>query len=79
MKLNTEVLELRGLKNASSKKGNTYYILNCEDTQSGDPYQFYCPKADVFPEGMKKGDKVQITLIYNKFKTLVVAGVKKVG
>ena len=79
MKLITEDLELRGLKNTSSKKGTVYYILNCEDIHTGDPYQFYCPDSKVFPEGLKKGDKIKVSLIYNKFKNLIVTEVKKVG
>lgn len=79
MKLTTEVLELRGLKNTSSKKGNVYYILNCEHSETGDPYQFYCPDASCFPQGLKKGDKITVTLTYNKFKNLIVKNIKKVG
>ena len=80
MVLCTEVLELRGLKNASSKKGNVYYIINCENAESGDPYQFYCPDVSAFPESLKKGDKIKLTVIYNKnFNNLVVKEVKKVG
>lgn len=79
MKLTTEVLELRGLKNTSSKKGNVYYVLNCEDVNTGDPFQFYCPDSKVFPEGLKKGDKVKVCLVYNKFKNLIVSKVDKVN
>lgn len=79
MELITDTLELRGLKNTASKNGTVYYILNCENTQNGDPYQFYCPDAKAFPEGLKKGDKVKISVLYNKFKNLVVKEVKKVG
>lgn len=79
MELTTNVLELRGLKNSKSKKGNTYYILNCETVESGDALKFYCPSADVLPEGLKKGDKVKILVYYNNFKNLIVREVKKVG
>lgn len=79
MELFTDVLELRGLKNTASKKGTVYYILNCENEKTGDPYQFYCPSADVLPQGLKKGDKIKISLTYNKFKNLIVKDVKKVG
>lgn len=79
MKLTTDVLELRGLKNVASKKGNVYYTLNCENVETGDPYQFYCPDAKVFPENLKKGDKIKVSVTYNKFKNLVVTEVKKVG
>lgn len=79
MELSTNVLELRGLKNAKSKKGNVYYVLNCETVENGDPKQFYCPSAEVLPEGLKKGDKIKIVVLYNNFKNLVVKEVKKVG
>lgn len=79
MELTTNVLELRGLKNSKSKKGNVYYILNCETVDTGDAKQFYCPSADVLPEGLKKGDKVKIVVFYNNFKNLIVREVKKVG
>lgn len=79
MELTTNVLELRGLKNSKSKKGNVYYVLNCETVENGDPKQFYCPSADVLPEGLKKGDKIKIVVYYNNFKNLIVREVKKVG
>lgn len=78
MELLTDVLELRGVKNVASKKGNTYYYLNCENVNDGTPYQFYCPDPKVFPEGLKKGDKVKVVVFYNNFKNLVVREVKKV-
>jgi len=79
MKLLTENLELRGIKNTVSGKGNIYYTLNCEG-QDGDPVQFYCKDASAFPEGLKKGDKIRISLDFNqKYKSLVVEKVEKVG
>lgn len=79
MELLTNTLELRGLKNAKSKNGNIYYTLNCENMETGEPYQCYCPSGDVLPQGLKKGDKIKITFHYNKFKSLVVQKVQKVG
>lgn len=79
IKLTTDVLELRGLKNNKSKKGNVYYTLNCETVSEGEPYQFYCPSAEVLPEGLKKGDKIKIAVSYNKFKNIIVTQVMKVG
>lgn len=79
MELFTDTLELRGLKNTASKKGTVYYILNCEDIKTADPFSFYCPDAKIFPEGLKKGDKVVLKLLYNRFKNLVVTEVKKVS
>lgn len=79
MKLSTENLELRGIKNMTSGKGNVYYMVNCEDNE-GSPLQFYCRDSKAFPEGLKKGDKVRITLDYSaRYKTLVVERVMKVG
>lgn len=79
MKLSTESLELRGIKNATSGKGNIYYIVNCEDNE-GSPVQFYCRDSKAFAEGLKKGDKVRISLYFNqKYKSLVVDKVEKVG
>lgn len=79
MKLVTENLELRGIKNSTSSKGNLYYILNCED-HDGSPLQFYCKDASAFPEGLKKGDKVKVEVDFNvRYKSLVVEKVVKVG
>lgn len=79
MKLLTENLELRGIKNATSGKGNLYYIVNCEE-QDGEPVQFYCKDSSAFAEGLKKGDKVRISLKFNpKFKSIEVEKVEKAG
>lgn len=79
MKLITDTLELRGIKNSKSNKGNVYYIINCEEAQDGTPCQFYCPDSKALPEGLKKGDKVRLEVVYDKFKNLSVVDVKKVG
>lgn len=60
-------LELRGIANQTSKNGTVYYIVNCELTD-GTPYSFYCPKADAFAEGLKKGDKVNIDFTVKRYK-----------
>lgn len=79
MKLLTENLELRGISNATSGKGNLYYILNCEEND-GNAVQFYCKDAKAFPDGLKKGDKIRISLIYKpRFKSIEVDKVEKVG
>lgn len=78
LKLTTAQLELRGLKNQTSKKGNVYYMLFCE-TEEGEPCKFFCKDSRVFPEGLKKGDQITLDLHYNAFKELDVLKVNKVG
>ena len=78
LNLKTDVLELRGLVNQTSKKGNVYYVVYCESAQ-GEPYKFFCRDAKAFAEGLKKGDSVVVTLTYNSFKELQVVAVEKVG
>lgn len=80
MVLVTEKLELRGVKNVSTKDNKVYYLLNCENIHTGEPCQFYCKDYSVIPQGLKKGDNVEIKVDYNaRFKSLVVKEVKKVG
>ena len=76
LSLKTETLELRGLKNETSKKGNLYYIIFCE-TACGEPHKFFCKNSEAFPSGLKKGDNVILTLTYNSFKELEVLKVEK--
>lgn len=76
--LKTEKLEVRGLINKTSKNGNVYYILHTE-TEDGEPCAFFVRDSSVFPEGMKKGDKVSLSLVYNRFKELEVVSVVKAG
>lgn len=76
LNLKTETLELRGLKNETSKKGNVYYILFCE-TQEGEPVKFFCKNSYVFPDGLKKGDLITLDLKYNSFKELEVHKVNR--
>lgn len=79
MILFTEKLELRGVKNCSSKNGKNYLVLNCENVSNGDAYQFYCPTKEIMPTGLNKGDKVELKLEYNTYKNLLVREVKKVS
>lgn len=79
MILNTERLELRGVLTQTSKKGNTYYILHCEDMETGQPYKFFCKEFNALPQGLKKGDTVVVTVFYNSFKELEVRKVVKVA
>lgn len=77
MKLTTGNLELRGLVNKTSKNGNTYYVIYAE-TPDGEPLQFCCKDSSVFPEGLKKGDKIVLDVFYNpRFKDLSVIAVYK--
>lgn len=77
LNLKTDVLELRGLKNETSKKGNVYYVIFAESME-GEPFKFFCKDAKAFPEGLKKGDNVVVTVTYNNFKELVAVRVEKV-
>lgn len=79
LKLTTDTLELRGIKNCKSKKDNLYYLINCENPENGDPCQFYCNSMGLIPPGLKKGDKLKVIVGYNHFKELVVLDVQKVG
>ena len=79
LKLTTYGLELRGIANKTSKNGNLYYILYCENEQ-GKPYNFYVPSADSLPEGLKKGDIIMITFdltYYKNQERLTVSSVRK--
>lgn len=78
MELLSEKLELRGVKNTKGKNGNVYYVLLCESTKTGEPYQFYCPDANALPDGLKKCDYINLVLDYNqRYKNLVVKQVEK--
>lgn len=74
--LKSEKLEVRGVKPVTSKKGNTYHILNCEDMH-GDPVRFFVRDVSVLPRDLKKGEGVVLSLVYNNFKDLEVKGVTR--
>lgn len=74
----SDSLELRGIKNVTSKKGNVYYTLNCENTVDGTPISFYVSDSEAIPQNIKKGDKVKVVVTYNRFKQLVVKDVVKI-
>lgn len=79
MELLSEQLELRGVKNTKGKSGNVYYTLLVESIKTGEPFQFYCPDANVLPDGLKKCDHINLILDYNqRYKNLVVKQVEKV-
>lgn len=72
-------LELRGIANKSSRNGNQYYVLNVESAD-GSPHALYCPKYEALPQGLKKGDMVEVTFEVSYFKgneKLVVCGVER--
>ena len=79
LQVKSNSLELRGIANKTSAKGTVYYTINTESSD-GTPYAFYCPNANAFPDGLKKGDKVELTFDVSYFKgqeKLVVAAVRK--
>ena len=59
-------VELRGVSNKQTKKGETYYLLNVE-TADGLPYSVYCPTAEVLPQGLRKGDMIEIDFEVRKY------------
>lgn len=70
IRVKTEVLEVRGLSEKRSAKGNDYLMLYCE-REDGEAVEFYCkepPKGDA----VKKGDKVVLHCMINKYKDIVV-------
>lgn len=77
LKLKTDVLELRGISNQLSNKGNVYYILYVENF-CGKPYNFYVPNSEAFPEGLKKGDNVIVTFDLSYYKGQERLSVSKV-
>ena len=78
LKLKSEKLELRGIQDATSAKGNLYYTVFCE-SESGEPFRFFCKDSNAFAQGLKKGDSVYVTLSLNKYNNLVVEKIEKVG
>lgn len=79
LKVKSNSVELRGIANSTTKKGNLFYILNVE-TADGTPHQLYCPSADVLPQGLKKGEEIFVTFdvrYYNGKERLVVSGVER--
>lgn len=74
-------LELRGIANKTSNKGNVYYTLNCESAD-GSPHALYCPDAKALPQGLKKGDMVSVSFDVSYYKgneELIVSKVEKVA
>lgn len=74
-----EKLELRGIANKTSKNFKNYYLINVEK-EDGEAVQFYCDDPKAFPQGLKKGDNVVLTLELKQFgqkKDWVVVKVDK--
>lgn len=81
MKVKSATLELRGISNKVSSKGTVFYMVNVEE-DDGTPLSFYCPKIEALPQGLKKGDLVNIVFDYTRFnqqERLMVSSVEKVG
>lgn len=79
LRVKSEVLELRGIANKTSKKGNVFYTINVEDMQ-GSPYALYCPDASCLPQNLKKGDSIVVDFevrVYAGQEQLIVRGVTK--
>lgn len=60
-------VELRGIANKMSGQGNVYYILYVENNE-GKPYNFYVPKSEAFPEGLQKGDIINVLFDLTYYK-----------
>lgn len=74
-----DALELRGVSNRVTKSGRNYLSLNVEDNE-GFPYSLYCPKPEIMPQGLKKGDKISVTFAYSQYhgqERLIVSAVSK--
>lgn len=70
-------VELRGIANKATKDGKPYYILNVEDNE-GNPHGLYCRDFNKLPQGMKKGDMIQVTFEVHYFggkERLIVSGI----
>lgn len=72
LQVTTDILEVRGYELRTSKKGNTYYNLNCEDVSTGEAFKFYITE-NLESFGIKKGDLIRLSMSYNfRFKDLRV-------
>lgn len=76
----SDVMELRGIQSkVSQKTQKAYYILLCEDIESTEQYKFLCKDFNKIPQGLKKGDHIELRLAYNIFKEFDVLEVVKVN
>ncbi len=79
LRVKSEPLELRGIVHKQTKAGKLYYVLNTE-SDDGSPHALYCPDAGRLPQGLKKGDLVQVTFdvaVFQGNERLVVSMVEK--
>lgn len=75
-------VELRGIANKIAKKtGAVYYMVNVEDAD-GSAYSFYCDDRNALPDGLKKGDIVNVVFdyaVYGDNKVLFFKKLEKVA
>lgn len=79
-KVKTDKVELRGISHKQGKTGNVYYIVNVE-LEDGTPIQLFCKDSSAFPQGLHKGDYVEVTINvseYNNNYNLTVVNIEKV-
>lgn len=67
LSLTSKNLELRGIENKTSSKGNVYYVLYVENID-GKPYNFYVPDDEALPQGLKKGEIINVTFDLSYYK-----------
>lgn len=80
LKLKTCEMELRGIVSQVSKKTNqAYYIVFCEQLDGCEQFKFLCKDYNALPQGLKKGDLVVLSLVYNNYKELNVEKVELVN
>lgn len=68
LKVTAQALELRGIANATTKKGNNYFTIQAETPDDGTAFSFYCPEVSALPEGLRKGMMVDITFNVKYFQ-----------
>lgn len=76
LRLKTETLEVRGVANKQSAKGNSYTMMYCE-RHDGEAVEFYMRDLPVGLEKVKRGDKVVLYCERNRFGDLNVVEVVK--
>ena len=62
--LKSEAIEYRGFTSIQSKKGNTYYYLNCENIDTGEAYKFFISDFDLI-KSLEKGDAITLAGFYD--------------
>ena len=59
-------VEVRGLEKKTSKKGNVYFVLHCEN-EDGSAFSLFIAN-DIDVSSLKKGDHVDLCCIYTSGK-----------